>query len=76
MPGPRFVSVGEAAKRFGVAPRVLTEFFYRRLFRDDLCPVVAGRRLIPQDYLTEIERVLRREGKLPQENANEEPGIL
>jgi len=67
-----YLSVGQAAERFKVSPRILTEFFYQRRFRDDLCPVIAGRRLIPVDYLPEIERVLRREGKLPMEGAANE----
>jgi len=65
-----FISVGQAAAKFKISPRVIATLFYTRKFRDDLCPVVAGRRLIPADYLPEIERVLCREGKL-KEGANE-----
>jgi hypothetical protein len=32
---------------------------------DSRCPIIAGRRLIPSDYVPEIERVLRESGRLP-----------
>jgi hypothetical protein len=39
------------------------------VLRDDLCPIVAGRRLIPSSYLPEVEAALRRHGKLKEEEA-------
>ncbi len=63
-----FVNVGEAAKLIGArSPRDITALFYNGTLRDDLAPLVGGRRLIPLDYLPEIARVLRRIGKLSPE---------
>jgi hypothetical protein len=65
------ISVSEAARKIGhqvgrdVRPKDISELFYRRQLRDDLCPVVSGRRLIPLDYLPLIVAALRRAGKLP-----------
>jgi hypothetical protein len=42
-----------------VRPQDLTNLLYRRELRDDLCPVVSGRRLIPRDYLPAIAAYLR-----------------
>ena len=59
-------TVSELARRFGVAPQKISELFYRRKLSDSICPVVAGRRLIPTDYVPTVERVLREAGHLPQ----------
>lgn len=56
------LSVSEAARRLGTKPREISDLFYRRILRDDLCPIVAGRRLIPESYLADIEAVLKRNG--------------
>ena len=61
-------TVGELAKRYaahGVRPKDISDLFYARQLRDDLCPIVSGRRLIPLDYVEMIEMALRRAGKLP-----------
>jgi hypothetical protein len=58
------MSVGEAARRIGARPSDITNLFYARELRDDLCPVVSGRRTIPESYLDEIRRVLRRRGRV------------
>jgi hypothetical protein len=58
-----YLCVSEAARRMGVRPRDISDMFYRRQLRDDLCPIVAGRRLIPESYLDTIEVVLRRTGR-------------
>lgn len=57
------LSVSEAARRLGARPKDISDLFYRRQLRDDACPIVAGRRLIPEDYLTVIEMVLKRAGR-------------
>jgi len=57
------ISVSEAARRLGAKPKDISDLFYRRELRDDLCPVVAGRRLIPLDYLELICMALKRAGK-------------
>ena len=56
------LSVGEVAKRLGVRPSKITQLFYECRLRDDLCPIVAGRRLIPPDYVDIIAMELRRKG--------------
>jgi hypothetical protein len=54
-----YMSVGDVAERMGIEPRVISDLLYTRKLSIDRCPVVAGRRLIPCDYLPKIERVLR-----------------
>jgi hypothetical protein len=49
----------------GLSPRVLADLFYRRKLYDARCPVVAGRRLIPADYVEQIDAILRELGYLP-----------
>jgi hypothetical protein len=56
----RHLSVSEVARRLGVRPRVISDLFYQRELRDDLCPIVAGRRLIPEAYVSAIAEALRR----------------
>jgi hypothetical protein len=64
-------SVSKAARRPSgslgaeVPPRDISDLSYERHLRDDLCPVVGGRRLIPGDYLPSIqEALLRRQPSL------------
>ena len=54
----------ELSDRLGetVCPRGISDLFYSRQLRDDLCPIVGGRRLIPISYLPLIEMALRRHG--------------
>jgi hypothetical protein len=56
------LSVSEAARLLKARPRDISDLFYRRRLRDDLCPIVAGRRLIPRDYMEIIADELRRAG--------------
>lgn len=56
-----YLSVSEAARRLKARPKDISDLFYCRRLRDDLCPIVAGRRLIPEDYLDRIAQVLKRE---------------
>ena len=53
-------SVSEVARQLGVKPRDISDLFYSRELRDDLCPIVGGRRLIPDTYVDKIAEVLRR----------------
>ncbi len=61
---PDFLFVSEAARELGsqlgaeVRPQDLSNLFYRRALRADLCPVIAGRRLIPREYLATIRAFL------------------
>ena len=67
----RRLTVSEAAReltiRHGavVSPKTLTDLFYRRELDDIYCPIVGGRRLIPEDFMSVVEHVLRRRGHLP-----------
>jgi len=49
-----YLSVSEAAPRLGAKPKDISDQSYRRALRNDHCPIVAGRRLIPDDYLDMI----------------------
>jgi hypothetical protein len=69
------LTVGEAAQRITrdtgvtVAPHVISNLFYKRYLDNDRCPVVGQARLIPEDYITTIVRVLRERGTLPASTA-------
>jgi hypothetical protein len=56
------MSVSEAARRIGAKPRDISDLFYNRKLRDDIAPIVGGRRLIPEDYLDVIRMALKRAG--------------
>ena len=56
----KHLSVSDVARRLGATPRDISDLFYRRELRDDLCPIIAGRRLIPESYVDEIEAALTR----------------
>lgn len=56
----QYMTVGEVARRLGARPKDVSDLLYRRELRDDLCPLVGGRRLIPETYLDEVEAALRR----------------
>ena len=56
------LSVGDVARRLGVRPAVITALFYQRRLSDERCPIVAGRRLIPPDYMDVIALELRQKG--------------
>jgi hypothetical protein len=58
-----YLSVSEAARRLGARPRDISDLFYQRVLRDDLCPITAGRRMIPVDYLDCIVQALKRSGR-------------
>jgi hypothetical protein len=60
-----YLSVSEAADKIGVKPRDISGAIYDRKLDADRCPIVAGRRLIPADYIPAIEIEMRRAGKLP-----------
>ncbi len=62
-----YLSVSEAARRLGAKPKDISDLLYRREIRDDLCPIVAGRRLIPEEHLELIARALKRAGRSCQQ---------
>lgn len=59
----KHLSVSQAARRLKARPRDISDLFYRRRLRDDLCPIIGGCRLIPEDYLGMIAAELRRSGR-------------
>jgi len=62
------LTVSEAARRIpGARPKDISDLLYRRRLDDARCPIVGGRRLIPLDYLPDVERALREAGYLRQE---------
>jgi hypothetical protein len=61
---PTYHTVSQAARRWGVPPRLISDLFYSRRLDDARCPIVGGRRLIPDDYMPEIEAALRHAGRL------------
>lgn len=62
-------AVSDVARRLGVPPRVISDLFYQRALDDGVCPVVCGRRVIPEAYVPEIEKVLRERNLLPTARA-------
>lgn len=61
-----FLLVSQVARQFGVRPRDVSDLFYSRILDDGRCPIVAGRRLIPADYLVDVEAVLRLRGLIAE----------
>lgn len=65
------MTVSEAARHISdmtganITPRHISELFYNRKLRDDLAPIVGGRRLIPNTMLDAILIELRRAGRIP-----------
>jgi hypothetical protein len=60
-------TVSDVARKIeGARPKDITDLFYQRKLDDARCPVVGGRRLIPVDYVPQIEQALRNAGRLPQ----------
>jgi hypothetical protein len=61
-----FLSVSEVARQLGTKPKTISDLLYQRDLRDDLCPIVGGRRLIPRSYLPTIRQVLIERGLLEE----------
>jgi hypothetical protein len=57
------MTVGDVARKLNVRPRDVSDLFYARVLSDKHCPVVAGRRLIPESYLPTIAAALTRHGR-------------
>lgn len=67
---PSYHTVGEIARPRGIAPRIISDLFYSHHLDNSRCPVVGGRRIIPDEYVPEIEAVLRERGLLKRETAS------
>ena len=62
-----FLSVGEAARLCNArSPKDVTALFYRGEVRDDIWPIVGGRRVIPRESMPPLEMVLKRKGLIRQ----------
>jgi hypothetical protein len=61
------LTIGQLSRRFDVPPRVISDLFYARKLDAKRCPIVGGRRLVPESYVAELVRVLRAGGHLPIE---------
>jgi len=59
-----FLSVSDVARQIGANPKEISDLFYQRKLDGERCPIVGGRRLIPKDYLPEIEIKFRTIGRL------------
>ena len=57
-------SVGQVAARLGVKPTLITNWFYTGILDSSRTQMVAGRRMIPDDYLPEIRATLIARGQL------------
>lgn len=61
--------MGEVVRAVGAPPgltvHALSMMFHRGQFRDDLCPIVGGKRRVPASYLPMVRLALKRAGKLP-----------
>lgn len=68
-----FLSVSEVARRLGAIPKDISDSFYARELRDDIAPIVAGRRLIPETYIEVIRTVLQRNGRQVSEQPPHSP---
>ena len=57
----------EIERQYGLAvrPQDLSNAFYRQRLRDELAPIIGGRRLIRRGSLPEIREVLTRHGHTP-----------
>jgi hypothetical protein len=56
--------VSEVARVLVVRPRDVSDLYYQRVLSDEMCPVVGGRRLIPDDYVGQVEKTLRERGTI------------
>jgi hypothetical protein len=63
----QFATVSEVARERGLAPRIISDLFYARKLDDSRCPIMGGRRMIPFDYLPELDLVLHEAGLLKPE---------
>lgn len=69
----RSQSISDIARLVGLPPRLLSDLFYQRVLDDARCPIVAGRRIIPEDYVPEIVKVLRERGLINSSEREHKP---
>ena len=56
--------MSELARKLGCRPRDISDLFYGRQLDDSACPVVGGRRLVPDAYVPAVREALQKAGKL------------
>jgi hypothetical protein len=60
-----YLTVSDVARRVRARrPKDISDLFYQRKLDDSRCPIVGGRRLIPENYVPTIEATLRELGLL------------
>ncbi|MDZ4685012.1 MAG: hypothetical protein SH850_07970 [Planctomycetaceae bacterium] len=65
----QFETATTIARQHNIAPRIISDLFYSRHLNDAECPIVNGRRIIPREYVGEVERVLRDRGIIGKREA-------
>lgn len=69
------LSVGDCAREISTQykvqlhPKVISDAFYAGQVDSSTCPIVAGRRMVPREFLPNLVAALRRAGKLKAEAA-------
>jgi hypothetical protein len=65
---PDYVGSGEAARLTGArSSKSITDLFWMGDLREDLCPIIGGRRMIPRTYLPEVKTALKKRNWLRAE---------
>lgn len=59
---PEVTTISALARKNNIAPRKISDLFYARKLDESVCPLIAGRRLIPLTYVPVIEAILRASG--------------
>ena len=59
-----FYSITELADKFGCSPNCISQLFWKRVVDPERCTIKAGRKLIPENYVSQVERALRGTGKI------------
>lgn len=70
---PDFVGVADAARRIGARRVDVSKVIYDGAIREDLAPLVGGRRLVRVDALEQVRAALVRRGKvlIPSQGASD-----
>ena len=63
---PQVFSIMDAAAEIGCRPRDISDAFYQQHLDESRIFRLCGRRVIPQEYLSEVKRVLQSRGKIRQ----------
>jgi hypothetical protein len=72
----QYLGVREVARQIGCRPRDLSDGLYDGTLDAGRCPLVAGRRLIPRDYVPEIRKALRERRRQREERQEAETAAM